>query len=185
MLSIIAKGELLPLTHRYALSFTPALAVLHQQEQQQPRASEPSERRTQATESAWLWKLLFPNACVVQVLLSSAVRSHYYNSLLIPWKGEQQSGTPPLPQIGICCVSWLSAAACPCGTWINSPSDWRSDFALYLAQSSIKVSKVLSGLAYKALTHGRAKPCFGFKAHSGPPPRLKPPPPTGHAEAGC
>lgn len=38
MLSIIAKGELLPLTHSSALSFTPALAGLHQQERLQPRS---------------------------------------------------------------------------------------------------------------------------------------------------
>lgn len=48
VLSIIAKGELLPLTHRYALSFTPALGMLHQQDQQQSPALELSEKRTQA-----------------------------------------------------------------------------------------------------------------------------------------
>lgn len=95
MLSIIAKGELLPLTHRYALSFTPALAVLHQQEQQQPRASELPERRTQATESSLALEAVVPKRLHGASAFDFSLMQSLLQLAFNPWKGERQSGTPP------------------------------------------------------------------------------------------
>jgi len=76
VLSIIAKGELLPLTHRYALSFTPALAALHQQERQQPTASELSEQRTQATDSSLALEDVVPKRlCGARAFVFSRMQS--------------------------------------------------------------------------------------------------------------